>query len=600
MRRAAQGLPDAGPDWAGCNAGLGALIIFIAVLVVGLVLAAALIGLAVRKKTGAQEGFPTVFKLLMGVWASSLVVTVACIVHGFYGQVANSCTAAISTSLSLCPLIAASVLLVLCVAGKLSLDAQLVGDHSVGACSAAFFALWWAGGVGVLTCFGPFTLTSNAYFGCWGALAFSCAMVFETTGSAESARSIARGEKRAFYGLLVASAALFGACVPRLSDAAEATFALVGALLSALVVAAILLRAAQIPPAWRTVMVILLCLLWITLVWFCTFAGPFGITGNGYFSAWLGGGCSLLALLMEAKRSEADSSVADMRAAAARHLLLLVGIASLVVCISAAGARHGLPLFALVVGGVSLALVSTVFVHRAVKEEEASALASAVGCTVRGTAYSHHALLAAFLTIWWAVGAVVITFAGPFTTSSNAYFATWGALYCSCSMHVEAVQTAADIAADAATIARGSRRAHFGLLISSAVLMIACLAVRASGTGTAWALIASPLSVAIVCVLLYAKTEHRAARAALKILLLIVWTSVVGCSTFAGAFVITGNGFFACAQPSPPSPPLLEPQQPFPVITTAAEALTRARCGRVSPRQVLVRARVRRTPRRGG
>ena len=54
MRRAAQGLPDAGPDWAGCNAGLGALIIFIAVLVVGLVLAAALIGLAVRKKSGGS------------------------------------------------------------------------------------------------------------------------------------------------------------------------------------------------------------------------------------------------------------------------------------------------------------------------------------------------------------------------------------------------------------------------------------------------------------------------------------------------------------------------------------------------------------------
>lgn len=539
-------LPDVGPDWLTCAASHVSLGIFVIVLVAGLVVSAAVIGLAISKKRGAQEGFPNAFKLLIGVWAASLVVVVACTLHGFFGGLNASCIAAAATSLSLVPLVASSALLALLLTGRLALDAVLLRGHSAGECFACFFAVWWAAGVTVLTCFGPFTRTSNAYFACWAAFVFSCAMLFETTGSSASARSIARGEQRAFYGILVASAALFGACVPRLADSGEAVYALVGAILSALTVGAILLRGPRIPPAWRTVLVILLCLMWATLVWFCTFSGPFGVTGNGYFSAWLGGGCALLALLLEAKRAEADSSVAQVRAALSRHLLALLGVASLVVCIGAAGGRHGLPLYALVVGGVSLALVCTVFLHRTVKRDEASSLASAVSCTARGVAYTNHILLALFLTVWWAVGAAVITFAGPFTTSSNAYFATWGALLCAWAMLIEALRPAAELADEAAAIATGSRRAHLIVLLSTAVLLAACVAVRANGSGTLWALITCLLSAGILMVLLYAQAAQPAARSGLKVILLVIWASVVGGSTFAGAFVITGNGYFAC------------------------------------------------------
>ena len=40
-------------------------------------------------------------------------------------------------------------------------------------------------------------------------------------------------------------------------------------------------------------------------------------------------------------------------------------------------------------------------------------------------------LLAIFLLLWWAAGAGIVTFDGPFTTTSNGYFAAWAGLACS-------------------------------------------------------------------------------------------------------------------------------------------------------------------------
>ena len=38
---------------------------------------------------------------------------------------------------------------------------------------------------------------------------------------------------------------------------------------------------------------------WILIVWFGTFAGPFTVTGNGYFAAWLGCSCASLIFMAE-------------------------------------------------------------------------------------------------------------------------------------------------------------------------------------------------------------------------------------------------------------------------------------------------------------
>ena len=37
-------------------------------------------------------------------------------------------------------------------------------------------------------------------------------------------------------------------------------------------------------------------------------------------------------------------------------------------------------------------------------------------------------LFALFMVAWWLPAAIVLTFFSPFTTTSNAYFATWAAI----------------------------------------------------------------------------------------------------------------------------------------------------------------------------
>ena len=541
------------PGYGFCSS---ALAIFLIALLLGTAIISTLLVLALRRPPpppaiGASNfALTRTLKLLFGIWICSLVIVLTGAIGHLFAHVGTSCYAASAVAFGLVPLVSTTLLLLLCALGKLVLDAPLLFGKTVGVCFAAFFSLWWAVATVVLTFFGPFTATSNAFFACWAALVLSAAMLFEATGSAETARSAARGEKRAVFGLLIASLALFGACVPRLSDASEAIYLLVGSILSALTVLVLLLRSDKLGPKWRTILVILLFLLWITLAWFATVVGPFQQTGNGYFSAWLGCGCSLLALLMEANRSEADTTVDEMRQAASRHTTFLLGVGSLVLVIESIGGRDGLMLYALVVGGVSLALVVTLFIHRTIKSEEAAELLSTVGCKCRegGTTYTYHILLSLFLTLWWAVGAGVLTFLGPFTTTSNAYFSIWASLICAVAILIDALKPAADTAAEASAAARGSKRGHYGLLLACIVLGGSCISIHANGFGAVWALICCALSAVLVVLLLITspeKLKKGGAGTVLVLILLIIWVTIVWFTTFAGPFVVTGNGYFA-------------------------------------------------------
>lgn len=124
-------------------------------------------------------------------------------------------------------------------------------------------------------------------------------------------------------------------------------------------------------------------------------------------------------------------------------------------------------------------------------------------------------------------------------------------------MLVDAVRPAAETLADAHAAAAGSKRAHFGMLLACAVLLCACIALRARGGGTLWALIACVVAALLTAALLYSRggqPQHRHGRTLCVLLLVALWASVVGATTFGGAFTITGNGVPRLASPCVPSP----------------------------------------------
>ena len=97
----------------------------------------------------------------------------------------------------------------------------------------------------------------------------------------------------------------------------------------------------------------------------------------------------------------------------------------------------------------------------------------------------------------------------------------------------------------------GARRAQLGLLLACAVVAGACVAIRVRGIvrggGSAWALVASLLSVVLVALLRYVTPPERlppAGRTIIILTLIGLWSSVVWATTFAGAFIFTGNGYF--------------------------------------------------------
>ena len=170
-------------------------------------------------------------------------------------------------------------------------------------------------------------------------------------------------------------------------------------------------------------------------------------------------------------------------------------------------------------------------------------------------------LLATFLSVWWAVGAGVLTFLNPdFISTSNAYFATYAALVGSFSMLAASfadAQLPAGVAAkEGAPAAKGASKkaALLGLFVSSLIVLIACAAylqpaiVDAYGVigEAAYGIAIAALTLLIVIVLLVAESKlPDAARLSVALFLAVVWTALVGATTFSQPFTNTGNGFFA-------------------------------------------------------
>ena len=503
-----------------------------------------------------------VFGQLVGVFVSTLVVVLACARSSLFVVLERSCTAATACALSLTPLLATLALFVLSWCRRVRPFGELLCQCccvSVGTSFAAFFTGWLTISTYVLTFKGPFIATSNAFFASWIGVGCASLMLCASIDEAKATRLLrvvadtaadplaaANGRPREFQrealvGVCVFSLALFGATVPLLSATAEATYLICGAVLSALTGILLLVRHASLPPMWRTVLTILLSLLWTTLVWFSTFSGPFVATGNGFFFAYGGFGCSVLVLLGE--------SAGGSSARRGGLSVLGVGAASLVLVIISNGGRDGFELFALVISGVSLALVLLTLIHRALKAAEADELAQTVICTCQHACSAKMAidwkvetLTAAFLASWWLVAVGVLTFIAPYNLTSNAWLACWAAFASSCSLLVDRVYPSAS--ADAKSAFEGERGACSLLLGASFVLVMACVALRESSDAAVWVMVACALTTLLACLLLFA-TCAPPTRSGFVAALAVLWISVIWSATFDGPFAVTGNAYFA-------------------------------------------------------
>eukprot|EP00578_Thalassiosira_sp_NH16_P022874 CAMPEP_0181104636 /NCGR_PEP_ID=MMETSP1071-20121207/15540_1 /TAXON_ID=35127 /ORGANISM="Thalassiosira sp., Strain NH16" /LENGTH=199 /DNA_ID=CAMNT_0023187861 /DNA_START=116 /DNA_END=712 /DNA_ORIENTATION=+ len=149
------------------------------------------------------------------------------------------------------------------------------------------------------------------------------------------------------------------------------------------------------------------------------------------------------------------------------------------------------------------------------------------------------------LFLYCFIGACMLTFKGPFKSTSNGYFTAWIAAYAS----------ALAVGTDAEAFRTGIRGmgALIGLLTSSIVVVIACIEpIHAWSAGRNDAIYA--LSLALATIVFVAAISimgnkgknipgvmHFGAMSVLA----IMWIVSASLVTFDGPFFVTGNGYFA-------------------------------------------------------
>jgi hypothetical protein len=144
-----------------------------------------------------------------------------------------------------------------------------------------------------------------------------------------------------------------------------------------------------------------------------------------------------------------------------------------------------------------------------------------------------------FLSIWCSVGAFILTFSGPFTVTSNGYFASWGLVIFSL-MGV-------------GLSGNSMKQSVVGLgpllgLGVSAIIVIFASANEIDGfysNESIYALVVACLTVIVVAIF-FAPPEKVIPGTKFYFLLLfsILWIVLAFLVTFRGPFLVTGNGYF--------------------------------------------------------
>ena len=155
-----------------------------------------------------------------------------------------------------------------------------------------------------------------------------------------------------------------------------------------------------------------------------------------------------------------------------------------------------------------------------------------------------------FLLLWWGPGACVLTFHGPYRTTSNPYFACWAALFSSAMLCADAftkmkvgLQTI-----KGASEAGSHLREMAGLFVSSVTLFFASVDFGDHSTGKygiSLGVISTAASLATPY-LIDTKKIGPPVRKIIAAFLFVLWVAAVTVLTFDSPFTATGNGYFAC------------------------------------------------------
>ena len=153
-------------------------------------------------------------------------------------------------------------------------------------------------------------------------------------------------------------------------------------------------------------------------------------------------------------------------------------------------------------------------------------------------------LFAFTLFIWWGIAAGIMTFQGPFTATTNGYFATWAGLISS------AMLLGASVPA-MSTTGKSAKEKLMGVplflfLICSLIVLFAALQSTAYFWESVYGAVAAGIGVfyCLLFLLLDNKVDAKTEQIA-TLVMLILWIVECGICTFRLPFVVTGNGYFA-------------------------------------------------------
>lgn len=147
-----------------------------------------------------------------------------------------------------------------------------------------------------------------------------------------------------------------------------------------------------------------------------------------------------------------------------------------------------------------------------------------------------------FLFLWCFVGACIMTFIDPFTSTSNGYFASWGLAVCSI--------VGVGVTGSEAKSVVGKMGALLGLGACAIVVLIAIIApLRGTGDSTIrniciYTLVVACVTIPIVAVFQKCGEKFQKLKFFTLAFFSILWIVLAAMVTFKGPFRDTSNGYF--------------------------------------------------------